>query len=120
MWELLKQGGVVMYPLGLCSLLTVAIFIERAWHFARANRDPRDVLSRAERALAAGGNPKPRWRDAPAPAERVAGGAASPVAASSTIAAAGSAVLASGSISPLYIQTLTPMRPMVVWASVKP
>jgi hypothetical protein len=25
MWELLKQGGVVMYPLGLCSLLTLAI-----------------------------------------------------------------------------------------------
>jgi len=75
MWELLKQGGVVMYPLGLCSLLTIAIFIDRVWHFARANRDPRDVLARAEQALAAGGNPKPQWRDAPAPAERVAGAA---------------------------------------------
>jgi len=75
MWELLKQGGVVMYPLGLCSLLTIAVFIERIWHFARASRDPREVLARAEKALAAGGNPKPKWRDAPAPAERVAGAA---------------------------------------------
>jgi len=33
------------------------------------------VLERAEKALAAGGNPKPKWRDAPAPAERVAGAA---------------------------------------------
>ena len=75
MWELLKQGGVVMYPLGLCSLLTIAIFIDRVWHFARANRDPGDVLARAERALTVGENPKPEWRDAPAPAERVAGAA---------------------------------------------
>ncbi len=75
MWELLEQGGVVMYPLGLCSLLTIAAFIDRVWHFARANRDPREVLARAERALAAGGNPRPRWPDALAPAERVVGAA---------------------------------------------
>lgn len=41
MWEMLKQGGVVMYPLGLCSLLTVAILVERLWHFARADREDR-------------------------------------------------------------------------------
>jgi hypothetical protein len=29
MWELLKQGGMVMCPLGLCSLLTVAISLQR-------------------------------------------------------------------------------------------
>jgi len=75
MWELLKQGGVVMYPLALCSLLTVAIFIERLWQFARAQRDPQEVISRAERALAAGGNPKPTWQEGPACAERVAGAA---------------------------------------------
>ncbi len=75
MWELLKQGGVVMYPLGLCSLLTVGIFLERLWHFARANRDPQQVLTRAQAALAAGGNPRPKWHDAPAPADRVAGAA---------------------------------------------
>jgi biopolymer transport protein ExbB len=75
MWELLKQGGVVMYPLGLCSILTIGIFLERLWHFMRADRDPRQVLRRAEAALAKSGNPHPRWPDAPAPAERVAGAA---------------------------------------------
>jgi biopolymer transport protein ExbB len=75
MWELLKQGGLVMYPLGICSLLTVGIFLERLWHFFRATRDPRQVLTRAEQALASGGNPKPKWQDAPAPAERVVGAA---------------------------------------------
>ncbi len=67
MWELLKQGGVVMYPLGLCSLITVGIFIERLFRFARADRSPQQVLARAEQALASGKT----WPDAPAPAERV-------------------------------------------------
>ncbi len=75
MWELLKQGGIVMYPLGFCSLLTVGIFLERLWHFLRADRDPQEVIARAKRALAAGGNPKPTWRDEPAPAVRLVGAA---------------------------------------------
>jgi biopolymer transport protein ExbB len=64
-----------MYPLGLCSLLTVAILVERLWHFARADRDPQAVLSRVRTALAEGGNPRPKWADEPAPAVRVAGAA---------------------------------------------
>jgi len=75
MWELLKQGGVVMYPLGLCSLLTIGIFIERLWHFARADRDPRSVLSRAQAVLGEKENPGSQWRDEPAPAVRVVGAA---------------------------------------------
>ncbi len=75
MWELLKQGGVVMYPLGLCSLLTIGILIERLWHFMRADRDPQAVLSRAQAALAKQGNPGAQWRDEPAPAVRVVGAA---------------------------------------------
>lgn len=75
MWELLKQGGVVMYPLALCSLLTIGILIERLWHFMRADRDPQAVLSRAQGALAKQGNPGAQWRDEPAPAVRVVGAA---------------------------------------------
>jgi biopolymer transport protein ExbB len=75
MLDLLKQGGVVMYPLGVCSVLTVTILIERLWHFLRAGRDPREVLARARKAAAEAANPKPNWRDAPAPAERVVGAA---------------------------------------------
>jgi biopolymer transport protein ExbB/TolQ len=38
MWHYLHQGGVVMYPLGLCSLLTVALGLERLWQFLEAGR----------------------------------------------------------------------------------
>jgi biopolymer transport protein ExbB len=31
MWELIQKGGVVMYPIILCSVLTVAIFLEKLW-----------------------------------------------------------------------------------------
>jgi biopolymer transport protein ExbB len=75
MWDLLRQGGVVMYPLGLCSLLTVAIFIDRLWRFLRADRDPQGVLRQAQALLAQGGNPHPRWPDEPAPVLRVVGAA---------------------------------------------
>jgi biopolymer transport protein ExbB len=38
MWHYLAQGGVVIYPLGLCSLLTVALGLERLWQFIEAGR----------------------------------------------------------------------------------
>ncbi len=31
MWELIQKGGVVMYPILLCSVLTLAIFFEKLW-----------------------------------------------------------------------------------------
>lgn len=43
MWHLLAQGGVVMYPLGLCSLITVAIGLERLWQFIEAGRGARSM-----------------------------------------------------------------------------
>ena len=72
MLELLKQGGVVMYPLGFCSLLTIGIFLERLWHFARADRDPQQIIARAQKALSESRDPAPTWSDEPAPAVRVA------------------------------------------------
>jgi biopolymer transport protein ExbB len=71
-----------MYPLGLCSLLTIGIFLERLWHFARADREPREVIARAQQALAAGGNPQPTWPDEPAPAIRLVQAAFSKIGAS--------------------------------------
>jgi biopolymer transport protein ExbB len=58
-----------MYPLGLCSVLTVAIFLERLVRFSRADRDPARVVAQAEAALRAATSP-PRWQDAPAPSVR--------------------------------------------------
>jgi biopolymer transport protein ExbB len=69
MWDMLQQGGVVMYPLGLCSLLTLAIFLERLVRFCRADRDPATVVQQAEAALKAATSP-PQWPDAPAPSVR--------------------------------------------------
>jgi biopolymer transport protein ExbB len=43
MWHLLAQGGVVMYPLGLCSLLTMAIGLERLWQFIEASRGANSI-----------------------------------------------------------------------------
>jgi len=69
MWDMLQQGGVVIYPLGLCSLLTLAIFLERLVRFSRADRDPAVVLRQAEAALKAATSP-PQWPDEPAPSIR--------------------------------------------------
>lgn len=73
MLELLKQGGVVMYPLGLCSVLTVAIFLERLWQFRRADRDPEVVVARARASLEASNPSGVRWGDEPSPAVRAVG-----------------------------------------------
>jgi biopolymer transport protein ExbB len=73
MMDILKQGGVVMYPLGLCSVLTVMILLERWWHFRRADRQPEHVIAEAKTALAQGGTARPPWPDAPAPSVRAVG-----------------------------------------------
>jgi biopolymer transport protein ExbB len=36
---LIEDGGVVMYPLLLCSIITVAVTIERMWTITRATRN---------------------------------------------------------------------------------
>jgi biopolymer transport protein ExbB len=36
--ELIEQGGVVMYPLFLCSIVSLAIVLERAWSLRRGAR----------------------------------------------------------------------------------
>ena len=71
MWALLQQGGVVMYPLALCSLLSVAILVERWWHLRRADRDPEQVISRAAAAVLGVSEGRAQWRDEPAPSMRV-------------------------------------------------
>jgi biopolymer transport protein ExbB/TolQ len=69
-FRLLAQGGLVIYPLALCSLLSVAVLVERLWLFWRADRDPQELVARARAALAQGSNPHPKWPDAPAPGVR--------------------------------------------------
>ena len=37
-WQLFQAGGVVMYPLIFCSILVVAVTLERHWSYKEAER----------------------------------------------------------------------------------
>lgn len=39
LWEFFVKGGPLMYPLLVCSVLTVAFGLERGWHYFKAGRD---------------------------------------------------------------------------------
>ncbi len=36
MWDFIMKGGVLMYPILLCSVVGLSIVIERTYHFFRA------------------------------------------------------------------------------------
>ncbi len=48
MWDVIVAGGWVMIPLGLCSVLALAIVLERAHALARHRVLPDEALSRAQ------------------------------------------------------------------------
>ncbi len=45
MLKLLQMGGVLMYPILLCSVISVAILIERLYHLHRAEINTREFLA---------------------------------------------------------------------------
>ena len=44
-WELIRQGGMAMYPLVLCSIVTLAVIAERAWVLWRVVRPGRRLTA---------------------------------------------------------------------------
>ncbi len=50
--DLLAQGGVALYPLGLCSVLIIAVVLERIATFTRLGKIPQDLMRRVENFLA--------------------------------------------------------------------
>ncbi len=51
----LHQGGFMMYPLILCSILAIGIILERAYTFRKAtSADPEDLLDRIKKAYSGG------------------------------------------------------------------
>ena len=42
-WEIVKAGGPVMYPIILCSIFAVAIFVERILYFNSIRTDVVDL-----------------------------------------------------------------------------
>ena len=39
MLQMIKEGGVLMIPIILCSMIALAVSIERVWHLYRARID---------------------------------------------------------------------------------
>lgn len=55
--DFVQKGGVMMYPLVLCSVLMIAMILERAITLRKASTDPEDLLDDIRAAYAPGGDP---------------------------------------------------------------
>ncbi len=53
MWEMVRAGGPLMWPIILCSVIALAITLERVWSLSRARVVPADALPQASRLLSA-------------------------------------------------------------------
>lgn len=51
--SLLEQGGITIIPLAVCSVLVVAVILERFWLYTHIGKVPQDLLRRVESLLAA-------------------------------------------------------------------
>ncbi|NLY55587.1 MAG: MotA/TolQ/ExbB proton channel family protein [Firmicutes bacterium] len=54
MIELFNKGGILMYPLLLCSVLALAVIIERIYYFIIIRDDLDEVMDRVESSLKQG------------------------------------------------------------------
>lgn len=52
MWELFLKGGPVMYPIALCSIIALGIFLERLWTYWRTRRMVRALVHEVEPLVA--------------------------------------------------------------------
>lgn len=52
MWELFQKGGPVMYPIALCSIIALAIFLERLWTYRGARRQVHELVRTVEPLVA--------------------------------------------------------------------
>jgi biopolymer transport protein ExbB len=50
-FEFILKGGVLMYPILLCSIIAIAIIIERSYHFLRIKTNVAQFLFQIEKAL---------------------------------------------------------------------
>lgn len=55
MWELLEKGGIVMVPIGFCSIVALAIIMERLWALRRSQIIPTATLRKLNALLGSGG-----------------------------------------------------------------
>ncbi len=57
LWYLLKEGGILMIPLAICSVLAVYIFVERYLAIRKAGKTPNDFLLRIREKITDGNMP---------------------------------------------------------------
>lgn len=55
-WEFLVKGGVLMIPIGICSLTVLAVTVERLVSLRKRNVIPPDFLTGVQAAIARGGS----------------------------------------------------------------
>jgi len=46
MWEIVQAGGLMMWPIILCSIIAVAIVLERAWTLREKHVLPREMMQK--------------------------------------------------------------------------
>ncbi|MFH1488201.1 MAG: MotA/TolQ/ExbB proton channel family protein, partial [Pseudomonadota bacterium] len=51
MIDLILKGGIFIYPIILCSVIALAIFIERLWVLRRSHVIPADFIRHTEELL---------------------------------------------------------------------
>ncbi|MFC1582950.1 MotA/TolQ/ExbB proton channel family protein, partial [Planctomycetota bacterium] len=55
LFEMMNKGGFVMYPLLLCSMISLAVILERLYFWITATRDrDQDLINRVLELAAAG------------------------------------------------------------------
>jgi biopolymer transport protein ExbB len=54
MWEIMQKGGLVMWPIALCSVVAVVIVVERLIYFRRIRVDEQKLINRLKSTLAKG------------------------------------------------------------------
>lgn len=60
LWFLIKEGGVLMIPLAICSILAVYYFVERYIAIRKAGKTPDDFMSRIKEKVTEGDIPGAR------------------------------------------------------------
>ena len=56
MWLVIQKGGYLMYPIALCSVFALGIFLERVWTYLKVRQEFRTLAHQVEPLVAKGNN----------------------------------------------------------------